>query len=346
MLSLDGAEHDRHRAPFSAAFGAEEVHVRLARYVQAAAGRLVAAIERDGGAELRRSVAGPLAVQVVAEALGLGDVEPGTVLAWYDAIVGAVSGLAAGNAVSAAGAGAFADLSQRLEAVITGHGGGALAAAADGAGGLSRGEVISNAAVMMFGGIETTEGMITNLAFHVLSNPGQRELVLGDPELLVNAVEESLRLEPAAALVDRYATREVELGGARIRRGEKVSVSVAAAGRDPAVFDDPDRFDVTRENARRHLGFARGPHFCLGVHLARLEARTMVAELLTSLPGLRLDPGRPSSPRGLVFRKPPALYVRWDLNPLPADRAVTARRPGRSGAVPGSRPGSGDTPAV
>ncbi len=323
MLSRDGAEHDRHRAPFSAAFGAEEVHAGLAGFVRSATGRLIAGIERDGHAELRRSVAGPLAVQVVAEVLGLDDLQPGTVLGWYDAIVGAVSGLAAGNSVSAPGTEAFGELSDRLEAVIGGHGSGALLSAAeqsaaDGGSGLSTGEVISNAAVMMFGGIETTEGMITNLALHVLSHPGQRELVLGDPEMLANAVEESLRLEPAAALVDRYATRDLELAGAQIRRGDLVSVSVAGAGRDPAVFDDPNRFDVTRENARRHLGFARGPHFCLGVHLARLEARTTLAALLASLPGLRLDRDRLSSPRGLVFRKPPALHVVWDLKPRPA----------------------------
>jgi hypothetical protein len=155
--------------------------------------------------------------------------------------------------------------------------------------------------------------MITNAVLHLLSHPGQLALVRADAGLLPNAIEESLRLEPAAALVDRYATRDVEVGGAQIRSGDLVSVSIAAAGRDPAVFPDPGRFDVTRENARRHLGFARGPHFCLGVHLARLETQTVIAGLLGRLPGLRLDPGRPSTPRGLVFRKPPALHVRWDV---------------------------------
>ena len=97
-----------------------------------------------------------------------------------------------------------------------------------------------------------------------------------DPGRLPNAIEESLRLEPAAAMVDRYATADVTLGDAAIRRGELVSVSVAAANRDPATFPDPDRFDVRRENARQHLAFARGPHVCIGMHLARLEAHTAV----------------------------------------------------------------------
>ena len=365
MLSRDGAEHDRHRAPFSTAFGAEQVRARLAPFVQDTAGRLVGGIERDGSAEVRRTVAGPLAVAVVAEAIGLGDAEPRTILAWYDAIVGAVSGLTAGNAISPEGTEAFGQLSARLRAAIavraappavraappaaraappagsappavgsapsaarsapsagraTASAGGRpehswLLPAVGAAGGLGTDEVISNAAVMMFGGIETTEGMITNAVLHLLSHPRQLDLVRSDPGLLANAVEESLRLEPAAALVDRYATGDAQLGGAPIRRGDLVSVSVAGAGRDPAVFPEPDRFDVTRENASRHLGFARGPHFCLGVHLARLETHAVIAEMLRRLPGLRLDPQRPSSPHGLVFRKPPALHVLWDPAP-------------------------------
>jgi cytochrome P450 len=91
-----------------------------------------------------------------------------------------------------------------------------------------------------------------------------------------------------------------------------VRVSIAGANRDPAVFPDPDRLDLERADARRHLAFAQGPHVCIGVHLARLEARTALATLLRRLPGLRLDPDRPSNVQGLVFRKPPALNVVWD----------------------------------
>jgi cytochrome P450 len=164
----------------------------------------------------------------------------------------------------------------------------------------------------MFGGIETTEGMIANAAWHLLGHRDQLDLVRADPGLLPQAIEESLRLEPAAAVVDRYATRDVTLGGADVSRGDLVSVSVAGAGRDPAAFTDPDRFQVRRGNTGQNLAFARGPHFCLGVHLARLEARTALDAALRLLPGLRLDPAQPAAPRGLVFRKPPSLPVRWD----------------------------------
>jgi cytochrome P450 len=91
-----------------------------------------------------------------------------------------------------------------------------------------------------------------------------------------------------------------------------VEVSLAGANRDPAFFADPDRFDVHRENARLHVTFAHGPHACIGMHLARLEALTAARRLFERLPGLRLDPDRPTAPRGLVFRKPPTLDVLWD----------------------------------
>jgi len=315
MLSLDGASHARHRGPFNRPFRHDEVYARLAAFTQAETGRLVSAIEPHGSAELRRAVAGPLAVAVMAEVLGLGQADPGTILTWYDGIVAAVQaeGAAGGrgreaDGASAGGLAAFGELAASLRATIA-RGGSLLAEVT---GPLAQEEAISNAAVLMFGGIETTEGMIANALLHLLSSPAQLALVLADPSLVPAAVEESLRLEPAAAVVDRYATAGTRLGGADIRAGDQVTVSITGANRDPAVFADPDVFDVRRANAGRHLAFAHGPHFCLGAHLARLEAQVAVGTLLARLPRLRLDPGYPSAPRGLVFRKPPALRVRWD----------------------------------
>jgi cytochrome P450 len=295
MLTRDGAEHARHRDPFARPFRLDAVRAGFGAVVVGETDRLIGAFAH-GRAELRRELAGPLAVAVVAHALGLERTDK--VLGWYDAIVASVSGVAAGRPVTAAGAAAFAELSASLGPVL------------DDAPGLSRDEIVSNAAVIMFGGIETTEGMIANAIWHLLSNPDQLALVEADRSLLRNAVEESLRLEPAAAVIDRYATRDTVLGRVTIRLGEQVTLSLAAANRDPAVFPAPDRFDVRRQNAKLHLAFAQGPHVCIGMHLARLEAFAAVGRLLDRLPGLRLD--GETAPRGLVFRKPPELRVRWD----------------------------------
>ena len=351
MLSLDGAQHTRHRGPFNRPFRHDQIHLRLDSFTRAQAGRLVSAIQPRGEAELRRAVAGPLAVAVMADALGLGQADPARILAWYDGIVAAVQAEAAraaqappgglspgdpfpgagpgrddlaaaaagsaGATAGSAGATAFAELAASLREVIAGPQSASLLAEAsrplaEAAPPLTEAEAISNAAVLMFGGIETTEGMIANAAWHLLSHPRALDLVLADRSLVPAAIEESLRLEPAAAVVDRYATSDAQLGGARIGAGDQVTVSLAGANRDPAVFGNPDRFDIRRPDAGRHLAFAHGPHFCLGGHLARLEARIAVEAVLAGLPGLRLDPRYPSAPRGLVFRKPPALRVRWN----------------------------------
>jgi cytochrome P450 len=285
MLTTDGEEHARERAPYARPFRLDAVRERFTPPVAEEVERLLSGLEPAGHAELRRGFAGPLAAQTMVVALGLEDVGVEQMLLWYEAIVDATSGLSAGKPLPEAGTQAVEELRS--------HG------------------VGPNEAVLLFGGIETTEGMICNAVLHLLSHKDQLALVRKDRSLLGGAIEESLRLEPSAASIDRYATREVELAGARIAAGDLVTVSIAGANRDPETFPDPDHFDARRPNAGRHLSFAAGPHVCIGMHLARLEAHTAIGALLDRLTGLRLDPERPAAPRGLVFRKPPELHVLW-----------------------------------
>jgi cytochrome P450 len=312
MLSLDGAVHALHRAPFVGPFRPGAVRDRFAARVDEQTDRLLAALRRGGEAELRRGFAGPLAASIVASALGLDPRDAATVLGWYDAIVAGVTEITAGGATPEAAQRAYRELSAHIETVIDGPDRSSLLAVAAGASGLTREQLVANAAVLLFGGIETTEGMIANATLALLERPAELERVRADPALVDAALEESLRLEPAAAVIDRYATRATELGDTRIEQGELVRISLSAANRDPAVFADPDRFDLDRTDARGHIAFAQGPHVCVGVHLARLEARTALTRLIASFPRLRLDGERPALVRGLVFRKPVTLYALWD----------------------------------
>jgi cytochrome P450 len=318
MLSVDGAEHAAHRAPFVGPFRAGAV---VGRFEQAAAERaaeLVARLAPAGAGELRRGFAGPMSAAIVARALGLGAEEVEAVLGWYEAIVTSVTSITAGDGATADGTAAYAALRERLELVISNGEGGPdgewslLAAAALQGDALSHDQIASNAAVLLFGGIETTEGMIANATLELLRRPELLGRVKDDGALLDAVIDESLRLEPAAAVIDRYATTDATLGAAAIARGDLVRVSITAANRDPALFERPDEFDPGRPNLRRHLAFAQGPHVCVGVHLARLEARASLRALLTGLPRLRADPQRPVEVRGLVFRKPVALHALWD----------------------------------
>ena len=315
MLSLDGEAHSRHRAPFAAPFRPRAVRDRFAVAATEEADRLIDTFADDGGAELRRSFAGPLAASIMARALGLEQGEVGTMLGWYDAIVAAVTDVTAGHDVPISAGDAFDSLSERLEAVIAAGPEASLLGAAASREDLTTDQVVSNAAVLLFGGIETTEGMIANALVHLLEHPDVLAWIDHDRSRLDAALEETLRLEPAAAMVDRYATAEVDLRDTQIRQGDLVRVSISAANRDPAVFPDPDRFHPTRfdrPGTRGHLAFAHGPHVCLGVHLARLEARAALDVLLRRLPTLALDPSRLPRIQGLVFRKPPTLYAVWD----------------------------------
>jgi len=312
MLSLDGEAHDRHRAPFAAPFRHRAVRERFADAAAAEADHLIDDFAAAGSAELRRSFAGPLAASIMARALGLQQTEVKAMLGWYDGIVAAVTEITAGHDVPACGREAFAALRERLHAAISGDPETSLLSAAAAVDhGLASEQVVSNAGVLLFGGIETTEGMIANALLHLLERPDALAQAQADPMHLDAAIEESLRLEPAAAVIDRYATTDFKLANALIKRGDLVRISIAAANRDPAVFPRPEQFDLARPRPRGHLAFAQGPHVCLGIHLARLEARTGIATVLRRLPKLRLDPDRPASIRGLVFRKPAELNALW-----------------------------------
>lgn len=294
MLSTDGAEHAGHRQPFVAPFRRRRVEERFAAVIERRIGELLDAVEARAAAELRAVLAGPLAAGIVADALGL-DGDDATVvdhlLTWYRLIVDSVAGVAAGRPITDAGTVAMEALRQELTDTVPDVS-------------------VPDAAVVMFGGIETTEAMILNVVWFALTTPGAWEELGEDRALVATAVEESLRMEPAAAVVDRYATHDIEVDGTPIRAGDLVTVSLAGANRDPAEFPRPDVFDLHRPNVRRHLAFAAGPHACLGMDLARLEAMAALRALVGRWPALTIADGAPAI-SGLVFRKPATLPVRW-----------------------------------
>ena len=312
MLSTDGVEHTRHRTPFARPFRLDAIRERFTHEVALEVERLIDAFAADGEAELRTQLAAPLAARMMIVALGLDIAAEADILGWYARIVDAVQQLSAGADLPQDGVDAYAAFADALHTALDAADGESslLAAALGDASALTRDELTSNAAILLFGGIETTEGMIANLLHHLLA-AGLLAEVAADPALLDGAIEESLRMEPAAAVLDRYATADLEVAGVAIPRGDLVILSMASANRDETVFPNPDAFDPRRVNAKLHTTFATGPHVCLGMHLARLEAREAITGLARRLPGLRPDPARPSHPFGLVFRKPPEVWVRW-----------------------------------
>ena len=141
--------------------------------------------------------------------------------------------------------------------------------------------------LLVVAGNETTRHAISHSMLALLEHPAQLGRLRDDPGLMPAAVEEFLRWASPVYHFRRTATRDTELGGKRIREGDKVVLWFASGNRDEEVFDDPYAFDVTRRN-NEHLTFGKGPHFCLGNTLARLEIRVIFEELLPRLAGIRL----------------------------------------------------------
>jgi len=146
------------------------------------------------------------------------------------------------------------------------------------------------AAGLLFAGHETTVNRIDFGTLLLLTNPGQRELVAQDPSRVPALVEEILRVAAPnqGNGVTRYAHDDIEIAGITIRKGEALVLPPAVANRDPSVYPDPDRFDITRESPAPHLAFGHGPHFCLGASLARVELQTVFGTLFQRIPTLEL----------------------------------------------------------
>jgi cytochrome P450 len=163
---------------------------------------------------------------------------------------------------------------------------------------------------LSFAGHETTNYLIGNAVRRLLEDPARWAALVADPALIPGAVDETLRYDPSVPVWRRVTTRPVTLGGVDLPEGAKLFLWLAAAGRDPAAFDDPDTFDMARANARRHLAFGKGIHFCLGSALGRLEAQLALEELARRFPGLRPVGGQELAFHpNISFRGPQELWV-------------------------------------
>ncbi|MBL8961235.1 MAG: cytochrome P450, partial [Gemmatimonadetes bacterium] len=171
-------------------------------------------------------------------------------------------------------------------------------------------EIGSNALIVLFGGIETTEAMIANALWAMLSHPPTLARARTSTADLMACVEESLRWDAAVQTATRYAAPGATVHGVAIPEGDLVQCMLGAANRDPAHYADPDRYDPWRPATVPHLAFAFGRHFCLGAAVARVEAEVALASLLAAWPEAALDHGRSRSPTGHEFRKPAALWLR------------------------------------
>ncbi|MGH2760610.1 MAG: cytochrome P450 [Actinomycetota bacterium] len=174
---------------------------------------------------------------------------------------------------------------------------------------LSGEEVIALCVLIFIAGHETTQNLIGNGLLGLLRHPDQLELLRSDPSLTRSAIEELLRFDSPVQLTGRSALTDVEVGGRTIRKGQEAVVLLGAGNRDPAVFDDPDRLDITRDKVSV-LSFGGGVHFCLGAPLARLEGQIAFRTLLDRFPKIELATDAPEFRETLTLRGLKSLPVR------------------------------------
>ncbi|MEU9419276.1 cytochrome P450 [Streptomyces sp. NPDC048272] len=178
---------------------------------------------------------------------------------------------------------------------------------------LSEKELIEMSFGLLVAGMETTASQLVNFLYLLFRNPDQLELLRDKPELVPNAIEELLRFVPLLAVDQPAVAREdLTIGGVLIRAGETVVPSMNAANRDPEVFADPQRIDITREH-NPHLAFSHGAHHCVGAQLARLEMQAALRSVLARFPGLRqaVPDEELRWKAGVVLRGVEALPVEW-----------------------------------
>lgn len=141
---------------------------------------------------------------------------------------------------------------------------------------------------LLFAGHETTTNAAGNIIIELLRNREQWEKLVADPSLIPQAVEEGLRYASSVVAWRRRTNREVEIRGTKIPKDAKLMIALASANHDEAMFDDPETFNLERENVRKHIVFGQGEHFCIGGPLARIELKLVLEELVAAFPDMRL----------------------------------------------------------
>jgi hypothetical protein len=314
LLMLDPPDHTRLRGLVGKAFTPRVVE-RLRPRIQELVEGLLDQAERRGSIELMRDFAYPLPATVIAEMLGVPAVDRPRFMRWSNDLAAlldpfhAPGGPAAAQAAFVEMAGYFREIfAERRRApredLIS-----ALVAVEERGDSLAEAELVSLCGLLLGAGYETTANLIGNAVVALLRNPGERKRLADDPGLIGSAVEEFLRYESPVQATDRVLTRDLEIRGTCIRRGELVVLLLASANRDPERFPDPDRLDLGRAD-NPHFAFGQGAHFCLGAQLARVEAQIALGSLVRRFPRFEGPPDPPAWRPSITLRGPASLPLR------------------------------------
>jgi cytochrome P450 len=296
LLVTEPPDHTRYRKLVSRVLTVRAVEDLRAR-TQEIADRLLDQLDPARPADLVEAYCSQLPVTVIAEILGVPDADRERVLAFGTAAAPSLDlglGWRQYRTVESGLVAFDGWLTEHLDRLRREPGDNLLSklvAARDEQGALSELELKSTAGLVLAAGFETTVNLLGNGTALLCEHPEELARLRARPDLWPNAVEEVLRLDPPVLLTGRICVRDTEVGGTPVKAGSLVTTLLAGANRDPKVFTDPARFDVTRDNAREHVSFSAGRHYCLGASLARMEGEVGLRTLFDRFPDLTLLPG-------------------------------------------------------
>jgi cytochrome P450 len=321
FLSLDPPDHTRLRRLVAKAFTPRTI-ATLEPRIRAITGELLSAAAAAGQLEVVSQLAYPLPVRIISEMLGVPIEDHPRFAGWSARLAHSLEpGFAvpreqvqaradAADLASEEFAVYFRELIARRRARPEPDLLSAMIAAEDAGDQLTEDELIATCVLLLVAGHETTVGLISNAILALLRHPDQFELLRAEPELAAGAVEETLRYDTPVQLTGRVARGGMQVGAVTAPDRALVMLLLAATGRDPAAFPDPDRFDI-RRGASNHLAFAAGPHFCLGAPLARLEATIAISEVARRVVAPEMASDGLSYKPNLNLRGPDRLVVNF-----------------------------------
>lgn len=306
MLFADPPVHTRLRRLVSRDFTPRRIREMEPR-IREIATKLLDDVERKGELDVMSDVANALPVMVIAEMLGIPSELNSQFKHWSDAVISGgtvLPGMPMPDDVRQATNELRGYLAEQVVLRRNQPGSdliSALVAAHDDGEALTAEELLAFAVLLLLAGNETTTNLIGNGMLALGLHPEQMDLLRRSPELMPRAIEETLRFDGPVQSTTRRALVDAEVGGITIPAATACFIILAAANHDPAQFEDPDRFDITRE-AKDHVAFGDGIHFCIGAPLARLEGAIAIGTMLERFPRLRLkDPAAPLTYKGSYF---------------------------------------------
>ncbi len=313
MLRIDPPDHTRLRSLVSRAFTPRAIE-RMRSRVEDLAQQWLARSSNTGEIELVSEFAAPLPVTIIAEMLGVPPEDHERFRHWSDEGV-RVLGFGNGDDIRRSLI-AQAELRSYLEEIVEKRRrdprddllSGLVAAEEDGDS-LTAGELFAQTMLILVAGNETTTNLISNGMIALLRNPEQMERLRAEPNLIPSAVNEFLRYDSPVQLTSRMAPVDLDFNGHSVKKGDQLVLLLGAANRDPAVFTDPERLDVARDEERA-LSFSHGIHYCLGAQLARLEGEIAFRALLDTFSEIRLVDGPIEWGDNTILRGPKKLPLR------------------------------------